>query len=1108
MKKIISVALFAVVVASVVGCGSPSVKKDATYNEGDALPYEVTGPSGDQVSIEDGSDGVPPDETFTITTALDRLSENRAESDAVLKPSSGEASNDIPAMQSKNSPDNYLPGVLIVGYKTSDLDKPTQALDALFGGIEIVEEFEFIRSRLIRLKSGISVPDAVALFERSRYSTRELDLIEYVHPEYYQYGSIVPNDPGYEQQWNMDTIHAPQAWDIETGSRDVIVAVIDSGIRADHPDLADNIWHNENGLWGFDFVNRDSDPTDDLGHGTMVSGVIGGRGNNSIGVAGIDWNASMVSLKVLGWDGLGLPGDEINAIYAATDQIGNGAKIINLSLGRVGDKLPAEEKALRYANDRGVLIVIAAGNDGANNDGTPTVYPASYDVDNIISVAATDKNDQMPSSSNYGPNSVDIAAPGVGIVTTSYGVDYKSANGTSVSAPHVAGAAALVWSHWPQLSHLQVKEQILDSADSLPSLQGRIAGGRRLNLEKALSNPPVERALLTLSINQVVYSPGDMLVLEYQLKPNAFEAYLTDAYLYSESPGEGGFTFWYYNNQVLTPTPVPMPIATAIPILNSSGPVIPPISLSQAPLGDYKIYGLLVQSGTSPANLNNEDIWLSNKATAAFSLIPSNKTGRRSEILKSQLADVTLKSDKASINPGEGVSISYSVHPNTYDRSYAHAYVAVKSPDSSIRFFDSNFGRHADPVPFASDARIVRRENELLLSWQPTGDDPSGVYTLYAFFSAEDKPVTIGNQPSAISSWLGLIDPYRVSNLASVEVRVEEPGRANILIDYARAVNGQIEAGVRTEGNGKLDKDAYICAVAKSGAWSGKAGCFDGQGGFHVNELIKFYSGKIVNYSVAGRTPLVPTGNYLILAGLFDPGTSAADVLALKGQVVSKEVYVDSPAPRIDRLDPQSVGAGWSGIVHILGSNFVNGAQVLVNGGVYPCGFANSGQIDCALGNVQGGSYSVQVKNPDGQISNGTTFSVGEKLQPSPPQLPTIDLKDLRYDVNGTLVTLHWNYDIRANGYAGTLAKVCGIGCVDYWDDDDEDWKVKKLGPACTGEWPLSNLSGALPDISQDNARGFRAVGAIIRAADDPNNPVNWIVRDQETIGQAPDPCW
>jgi subtilisin family serine protease len=324
-----------------------------------------------------------------------------------------------------------------------------------------------------------------------------------------------PNDPKFKQLWGLNNtgqtdgtpdadIDAATAWDVQKGSKNVVVAVIDSGVDYRHQDLAANIWNNSgeiagdgidndsNGykddLRGYDFINKDSDPMDDNGHGTHIAGTIGAVGNNRIGVVGVSQNASIMPLKVIDSDGWGPVDRIVKGINYATN---NGAKVINASFGGSPSSQVMKD-AIADANNKGVLFVAAAGNEGNNNDRNPN-YPASYDLPNIISVAATNDRDRLAGFSNYGKNSVDLGAPGEDILSTVPGNQYNFKTGTSMAAPHVAGAAALLLAQNPNFSAPQLKDSLMKTVDSLTSLNGKTVSGGRLNLGKLFNNSPANK---------------------------------------------------------------------------------------------------------------------------------------------------------------------------------------------------------------------------------------------------------------------------------------------------------------------------------------------------------------------------------------------------------------------------------------------------------------------------------------------------------------------------------------------------------------------------------------------------------------------------------------
>ncbi len=432
----------------------------------------------------------------------------------------------------------YKKGELLVKFKSGVSAKSAMGVHSAMGAT-LERRFSVVSNlERVKLAPGVAVKDAIVSYMQDPN-------VEYAEPNYVRYPkNTVPNDPYFNpQQWALQNtgtfaagtagadIKMPQAWDFTQGSRNIVVAVIDSGVDVSHPDLVNNIWRNlgetsctdgidndGNGFIddcvGWNFADKNNMPFDNLGHGTHVAGIIGADGNNGVGISGVMWNVQIMPLKFItdfgpdvcgpGSDFCGSAADEVAAIqYAIT----NGAKIINASYGSSAFS-QAEFDAINAANSAGVLFVAAAGNGsleqhGDNNDLTPN-YPASHRLPNIISVAATDQNDVRAPFSNFGLNSVHVAAPGVYILSTvpstgismSFGslctnafiADYDFCAGTSMAAPHVAGLAGILETYYVNFSAAQIRATILRYVDLLPTLQGWIQTGGRINAFKALSS--------------------------------------------------------------------------------------------------------------------------------------------------------------------------------------------------------------------------------------------------------------------------------------------------------------------------------------------------------------------------------------------------------------------------------------------------------------------------------------------------------------------------------------------------------------------------------------------------------------------------------------------
>lgn len=335
------------------------------------------------------------------------------------------------------------------------------------------------------------------------------------------HGQSLPDDPAFVTQWALNNmgqesgtsdadIDAPEAWNITTGDSSVVVGIIDTGIDYTHPDLASNIWTNPreipgNGIdddenefiddvHGYDFRNNDGNPMDDNGHGTHVAGTIGAVGNNGQGVVGVNWNVSLMALKFLDANNEGYTADAIRATCYATMMRTRLESPVNLRVLNnswvVAGYNSGLEEAIAEAGDADILFVTAAGNGDAQGHGVDVdqypVYPACFDLENIISVAASDRNDQLAQFSNYGRQSIDVAAPGVGILSTAPGVAYAAHDGTSMATPHVSGTAALICASVPGATAEEVRKAILTSTDPKPGMQDKLATGGRLNAWGAL----------------------------------------------------------------------------------------------------------------------------------------------------------------------------------------------------------------------------------------------------------------------------------------------------------------------------------------------------------------------------------------------------------------------------------------------------------------------------------------------------------------------------------------------------------------------------------------------------------------------------------------------
>jgi serine protease len=464
---------------------------------------------------------------------------------------------------------NYVPGEVLVTYRQAATGLHALAVNRRLGAA-VVQRFAQPGLQRLRLGSGLSVEAAL----RSLSSD---PAVASAQPNFIYHATALPNDPRYTSGdlWAMNNtgqnagtadadIDAPEAWDLTTGSASVVVATIDTGVDYNHEDLAGNIWTNpgETGLdaqgrdkanngidddgdgyvddvHGWNAVASNGNPMDDNNHGTHVAGTIGGRENNGIGVAGVNWNVTIVATKFLDSTGSGTTASAIaclDYIHALKDH-GLNVVATNNSWGGGGADA-ALQAAIGRSESRGILFVAAAGNGDSfgraiNNDSSPQ-YPASYSNANIISVTATDRNDRKASWANYGATTVDLGAPGVSIWSSVRGNAYDVYDGTSMATPHVTGAVALLKAYDPSLTYLQIKDRLLGTGDPVSDLEGKTLTGRRLNLYNALTGTvppkPVARTMkVSVTTDKLAYTMGQTVNITVKTTDSATGAALSGA---------------------------------------------------------------------------------------------------------------------------------------------------------------------------------------------------------------------------------------------------------------------------------------------------------------------------------------------------------------------------------------------------------------------------------------------------------------------------------------------------------------------------------------------------------------------------------------------------
>ena len=385
----------------------------------------------------------------------------------------------------------FAPGELVVRYEsgTSKTDR-TAVRDELDATVD--SSLGIKGTQVLALADGTSVQDAVE-------AAASLPNVLYAEPNYSYSTTASPNDPRFNEVWSLGLasgdgvnsgIGTPRVWNLTTGSSNVTVGVVDTGIDGTHPDLAANMYTNpgevagngvdddRNGLVddvrGWDWVEDDSNAADLNGHGTHVAGTIGAKGNNANGVAGVAWDVRLVPLRVLDAAGSGWTSD-VAAAFAYAGRMG--VDVVNASLAGPSPSVAVLDAIKASPN---TLFVVAAGNSTTNVDATPS-YPCSYPLPNVICVAATDQGNRLSGYSNYGAASVDLAAPGDGILSTFPGGAYAQMTGTSMATPHVAGVAALLQARHPEASGATIRQAILSGVEGLSALAGRTVTSGRLS---------------------------------------------------------------------------------------------------------------------------------------------------------------------------------------------------------------------------------------------------------------------------------------------------------------------------------------------------------------------------------------------------------------------------------------------------------------------------------------------------------------------------------------------------------------------------------------------------------------------------------------------------
>ena len=470
----------------------------------------------------------------------------------------------------------FADGEVLVKFKSGVKQSEMTRANALVGAqlAETLGDLNWVR---VRLPEGMSVEEALERYQKAGE-------IEAVQPNFYYRLAATPNDPQFPNagMYGLSKISAPGAWDLTTGSATVVVADIDTGMRYTHEDLAPNAWTNpgeinNNGIdddnngfvddyYGYDFRFNDPDPLDQNGHGTHTAGTIGAAGNNGLGVTGVNWNVKLMTIKIYSAGATDSTSAMLVNAYNYVRMMKNRGVNIRVTNNSYGDCPEAcgydqaTKEALDALGEADVLNVFAAGNNNRNIDTGAPHYPSSYTSPSILAVASSTSTDARSSFSNFGTTSVDLAAPGSGILSTTFGSNssYGGNSGTSMATPHVSGAAALLSAYNPSLSAASLKATLMNTVDVLAAWNGVVKTGGRLNVQRALQNQTVCSFNLSQT-NILAPTKGGVFTVNVTVPTNCDYAVKSSAKwisVTSTSPlsGNGSVTFRVSTNQQISRT--------------------------------------------------------------------------------------------------------------------------------------------------------------------------------------------------------------------------------------------------------------------------------------------------------------------------------------------------------------------------------------------------------------------------------------------------------------------------------------------------------------------------------------------------------------------------
>ncbi|WP_341503671.1 S8 family serine peptidase [Gallaecimonas sp. GXIMD4217] len=738
--------------------------------------------------------------------------------------------------------DDFDPTSVIVKFKESAKKAERKQLAAQFGASFKDKNGDGVDDRFRNIAKGrlaqLALPkgaDPKAMIDRLKRHPQ----VEYADLNYRFYPSVTPNDPRFVDLWGMPMIKAEQAWEMQMGSKDIVVGVIDTGFDYSHPDLRTNIWVNPNevpgngidddgngyidDVHGISAINDNGDPMDTDQHGTHVAGTIGAMGNNGTGVVGVNWVTDIVGCSFLGPNG-GTLADGVQCIdyMVGLKNAGVNIRVLNNSWGGGGFTQTLVD-AIASADNAGMLFVAAAGNDARDNDSAPS-YPASYDVPNVMAIASTTSTDDMSSFSQWGLTSVDMGAPGSAVLSTVPG-GYDTFSGTSMATPHVAGAAALILAADPSLTTAQVKDILMTSGDPIAALDGKTVSGKRLNVESALNMAGAGGPSYYLMASPLSRTVNQGAPTSFTIDLNAVGGYEGNASFSADAPGLNA-AIGFSDSSVAADASTLMTVQT---------------STDTAP-GNYNIRVNAVDGEID----KSIDVLLKVYPEGTYTTSYSNNT-------PVAIPDNTPAGVNSSIN----VPISMTITAVTAHVDISHTYIAdlnvtLTSPSGRTVFLHERAGGSAD---------------DLVMSYELTDFDLEDAYGNWVLNVSDNAGADVGTLNSWTLDITGAADPGAnlppAINVAepidnslhlpgemvtfSAEATDPEEGLVNDSLVWTSSIDGVIGTGA-SFGRNDLSQGSHQITVTAT----------DSEGVTGTRELSLYIvtDGTVVSYENARRVPL------------------------------------------------------------------------------------------------------------------------------------------------------------------------------------------------------------------------------------------------------------